>query len=550
MSSSIAHSSTIFRLNKRKIPIKINDIPCVAREGMNILEAAAEENIYIPRLCGNESLPPVSKCGICIVKLGDGTTVRACSTQVKEGMEIFTNDLTLFDESKKIFVDYSPEILDGKSSTIDVLFTHFRPEHDRGKSVQKTETQSIVFDFSLCIKCNCCFRACIDLQGIGALNENDHTVNVEDCISCGACVTFCPTTAMREKREIPKLLHAFSVGKIVAIQFAPAVRVSLAELFGKPVGTICTGKMISAARKMGFRYVFDTTFGADLTVYEEANEFLTREKRPMFTSCCPGFVNFIERYHPDLIPYLTTTKSPMAITGAVIKNHFAMKMCLKNIFVVFVGPCTAKKDEICRHQIMNDVDCALTTREFGEMIENYEIDWDSLNDKEEFDTVAGEGWTVEFGASGGVATGVMKYLCAKYNVPYEVVFENVPLMTGLKETTITIDGKELKFAICSGISTAANLIDTELYLTYDFIEVMSCPLGCVNGGGQPKISKYAQIHNRSKAIRNIFKNANKTVLDNSAMEYVYTDYLGDPGVGLAHKLLHTSFQERKVENKK
>jgi len=397
---------------------------------------------------------------------------------------------------------------------------------------------------------------CEDVQHVGALNELNPRMHENECISCGQCIHICPTNALKETNDTSMVLRALSAGKILVLQTAPAVRVAVGENFGDPVGTNVTGKIVSAARMMGFKYVVDTNFTADMTILEEGGEFLERLTNngtfPMFSSCCPAWINFVEKHHPELIPNLSTCKSPHMMLGRAIKIYYSQKLKVdeSKIFVCSLMPCVAKKDEIRRMQLSGDVDCVLTSKEFGLLVNEFQIDWSILKPSE-FDSPFGEGTggAVIFGASGGVTEAVARYVweLKTGKPPGRLQFEAVRGFTSIKKATLTFGDTTLNIAICSGIGAAREIIESGELNNFQFIEVMSCPGGCINGGGQPKLANRELAKQRMASIYKIDEETPEmTSHHNKSLLQFYEEFIGKPGCHKAHTYFHTHYEPQET----
>ena len=573
------------------VNIKINGTPLSVPNGITILEAARYAGIEIPTLCYLKDINEIGACRMCMVEVkGARSLVTACVFPVNEGMEIFTN---------------TEKVRNSRKTTLElILSTHDRkclscirsgncelqalckqygvkdesrfdgevPQYDFDDSAAH-----MVRDNNKCVLCRRCVAAC-DMQKISVIGANargfdthissafDKDLANVSCISCGQCIVHCPTGAIYEKDDTAKVLAAINdPEKFVVVQTAPSIRVTLGECFGMHIGTNVQGKMVAALRRLGFDKVFDTDFAADLTIMEEAHEFLDRVQNggvlPMITSCSPGWIKYCEHYYPEQIPHLSTCKSPQQMFGATIKTWYAQKMNIdpKNIFVVGIVPCTAKKFETQRADQSAsgypDVDVALTTRELGRMIESAGIFFKHLPE-EEFDNPLGEGTgaAVIFGATGGVMEAALRTAVEKLTGEEltNLDFKEVRGTNGIKEATYSVAGMDVNVCVCSGTANAKIVMDKVKNgeANYHFIEIMGCPGGCVNGGGQP--IQHAVVHNfidlksrRAAALYEADKNLPvRKSHESEAIKRVYSEFFGEPGSHKAHDILHTSYVAR------
>ena len=574
------------------VNIKINDKSYSVPKGSTILEAARYAGIEIPTLCYLKDINEIGACRICMVEVkGARSLVTACVFPVAEGMEIYTNTEKVR-HSRKMTLELILSTHDRKclscvrSGTCELqkLCKEFGVEDEGrfdGEIIKYDFDDSaahMVRDNNKCIVCRRCIAAC-DQQGISVIGANargfdTHVSSAFDkdladvsCISCGQCIVNCPTGAIVEKDNTAEVFAAINdPEKFVIVQTAPSIRATLGEAFGMSIGTNVEGKMVAALRRLGFDKVFDTDFAADLTIMEEANELLDRVQNggtlPMITSCSPGWIKYCEHYYPEQINHLSSCKSPQQMFGAVMKTYYAEKMGIdpKNMFVVGIMPCTAKKFETKRDNQnaagVPDVDVSLTTRELARMIETAGIFFPHLPD-EKFDNPFGEstGASTIFGATGGVMEAALRTAVEKLTgeTLRDVDFTAVRGMDGVKEAEYDVAGRKIKVAVASGTKNAKVLMDqikngTSEYL---FIEIMGCPGGCINGGGQP--IQHAVVRNfvdlkarRAEALYSADRNnAVRKSHENEAVKTLYTEYLGKPGSHKAHEILHTSYVARK-----
>lgn len=576
------------------INLKINGRPVAVTKGSTILEAAQKAGIRIPTLCYLREINAIGSCRICVVEVkGAKTLVAACVAPAAEGMEVLTNTVKVHNcrriTLELILSTHKQECLSCTrtgSCELQKLCHDYKVEDAHryeGLNPERFIDDSaphMVRDDSKCILCRRCSAVCENVQGVGAIGANERGFNthiscafeksLEDssCISCGQCVVACPTGALCEKDETDEVWAALSdPTKHVLVQTAPSIRVTLGEAFDMPIGTDVTGKMVAALRRIGFEKVFDTDLAADMTIVEEATEFIERVKNggvlPMITSCSPGWVHYCERFAHDMIPHLSTCKSPQQMFGATVKTWYAQKMGWdpKDIFMVGIMPCTAKKFEVRRDdqcaagEGIPDVDVALTTRELAHMIERAGIRFHHLPD-ESFDSPMGQssGAAVIFGATGGVMEAALRsaaeWLGAK---PLNsVVFSELRGTEGIKEATYNIGDLAVNVAVASGLGNAKKLLEKVRSgeKQYHFIEIMGCPGGCVNGGGQPMQTGWVRNFTDLAGLRaKALYNADSAKLikkshENAELMEIYKEFYGEFGSHLAHKNLHTSYVER------
>ena len=578
--------------------VKINGISVSVEKGSTILDAARKAGVEIPTLCFMKEKNEIGACRICVVEANEGRGFRivtACVYPVSEGMEVLTNtekiqkarrttlELILSTHEKKCLscvrsTNCELQKLCRDYGVEESAFEGFKPTYKLD-----TSTPHLVRDNNKCVLCRRCVAACNE-QYVGVIGANNRGIDTAigtpfevglsnvPCISCGQCTVVCPTGALVEKDDTDKIWAALAdPDKHVVVQTAPSVRATLGECFGMPIGTNVEGKMVAALRRLGFDKVFDTDFAADLTIVEEANELVERIKNggtlPMITSCSPGWVKFCEYYYPDMLEHLSTCKSPQQMAGAVIKTYYADKMGIdpKDIVSVSVMPCTAKKFEIGRDDQsaagVPDVDIAVTTRELSRMIMRAGLNFANLPD-EEFDSPLGEdtGAAVIFGATGGVMEAALRtandWLTGKDNT--DVDFTAVRGTQGLKQATVNINGSDIKVAVASGAAAAKCVMDRMKDGNPDgwaFVEIMGCPGGCVNGGGQPIQPQYVRDTVDLKAVRAkalYDQDASMTLRkshESPVVKTLYSEWYDGFGGHKAHHDLHTSYVPRKKYSK-
>ena len=575
------------------VNVKINGIAASVPKGSTILEAARQIGIEIPTLCYMKKINEIGACRICIVEANEGRGFRqvtACVYPVSEGMEVLTNTDKIQKARKTtlelILSTHEKKCLSCSRSTnceLQKLCNEYGVEESSFEGEKPhyeldTSTAHLVRDNNKCILCRRCVAACKQ-QYVSVIGPNDRgfdtqigqpfglSLNQTPCISCGQCTAVCPTGALTEKDDTDKVWAALAdPDKYVVIQTAPSIRATIGECFGMAPGTNVEGKMVAGLRRLGFDKVFDTDFGADLTIVEEANELVERMKKngtlPMITSCSPGWVKFCEFYYPDLIAHLSTCKSPQQMSGAVIKTYYAEKMGIdpKKMVVVSVMPCTAKKFEITRPDQnaagVPDVDIALTTREAARMMKRLGISFENLPE-EEFDSPLAEdtGAAVIFGATGGVMEAAVRTANAWLNGATEPIeVQAVRGTDSIKEATVEVGGTPLKLCVASGTAAAKEVMDKLKAGNpegWGFIEIMGCPGGCVNGGGQPIQPQYVRDTIDLKAVRAkaLYDQDKEMPLrmshESPVIKTLYSEWYDGFGCEKAHHALHTSYVVRK-----
>ena len=582
------------------VKLKIDNIEVEVEEGTSILDAARKIAIDIPTLCKHPDVDPSAGCGMCIVKVG-GRIMRSCCTPAAEGMEVVTNDPDLTEIRKTvlelILSNHPNSCLNcAKSGQCELqeMAAQMGVNRDEIRKILSAEpiddtTHAIVLEPSKCIVCGRCVNICQNTQNVWALSylhrgmatkitgANDTKLGDSPCIKCGQCAAHCPTGAITDYDNTDKVWNMLKDKEnVTVVQIAPAVRVALGEEFGAAFGSNLTGKIYTALRRLGFSKVFDTNFGADLTIIEEATEFVHRFTKggelPMFTSCCPAWVDYIEKYYPDMLPNLSTCKSPHQMVGAIAKTYYAEKAGVdaSKVKVVSVMPCTAKKWEIERDETMcssgyQDVDTVITTRELAKMIKQAGINFKALPESEA-DNPLGEysGAATIFGVTGGVMTAALRtaYFYVTGTELEKLNFHGIRDLDGVKVAEVDINGIQVRIAVVNGVGNAHKVMEEIAAakkegreLPYHFIEVMACPGGCVAGGGQPRVmgasfEKPWGINDEIRKLRSAGLNnedeeaKNRLSHKNESIKQLYAEYLGEAGGEKAHHLLHTKYCKR------
>ena len=582
-------------MEKEMVNLTIDNQKITVPKGTTILTAAKKAGIDIPTLCFLKDINEVGDCRMCIVEVeGRRGFATSCIQTVEEGMVVHTHtpnvlearhvilDLIISNHAKDCLTctrsgNCELQALATKFNVLNIEFEGERTEHKIDDL-----SPSIVRDFNKCILCRRCVAACKNVQKIGAIDcinrgfescistVGDHSLNDVNCTFCGQCIEACPTGALHEKETINDVwVKLKDPDTTVIVQTAPAVRVALGEEFGMPIGTNVVGKMVTALKRLGFDKVFDTNTGADLTIMEEANEFIERftknDNLPMITSCSPGWVKYIEMNYPELLPHLSSCKSPHEMFGAILKTYYANREGLdpEKIYVVSVMPCIAKKFERQRPEMkednLYDVDNVITTRELARMIKQANIEFEKLEDSN-FDSPMGEasGAGAIFGTTGGVMEAALRTAqdtLTGEDLP-KIDFEQVRGGDGIKRATINIAGKDINVVAASGLANAKTILEEikSGKANYQFVEIMACPGGCIMGGGQPiKSSKVrAEVDVRKLRADALYTIDERSIVrkshENPFMKKLYKDFLEKPGSEIAEKLLHTTYTKREKYN--
>ena len=554
-----------------KVNLTIDGIPVVADSNDTILEVAKKVKIDIPTLCFLKNINEPASCRICVVEIeGLKKLMTSCTTKVREGMVVKTNSSRVINARKKVMElllsNHNKNCLNCPKNLkcyFQSLCEKFSVDTERyaGETSSNTiddSNHAIVRDDSKCILCGKCISVCAKRQGCSAITKInrgfatkigtafDRPLQESPCVGCGQCVLVCPTGALTQKTEIHEVLDLLDEKDVIKVaQVAPAVRVAIGEEFGEKIGSFAEGKMVSALKAIGFDYVFDVNMGADFTVVEEANELIEKltsgKGLPLFTSCCPAWFNYCEKFYPDYVKNLSTSKSPNEMLGSLVKYFFESQG--KKVKIVSIMPCTAKKREILAR---GTIDKSLTTRELAQLIRLKSINFERLDDSK-FDDPFGEytGAGLIFGVTGGVTEAALRYATYKLTGKKQDIIENVRYSDGVKEVTVNLGDKKLNLAIVHGLANAPKVMDALQSgdKKYDFVEVMACPGGCVNGGGQPFVDYNLHdvnevILKRSQSIYNADGNMKfKSTEDNKGVKKIYKDVLHDDKA-LIHELLH------------
>lgn len=555
-------------INGKKIKVKAD---------WTILQAVNKAKINIPTLCYHPDLKPSGRCGVCVVE-ANGKIMTSCNNLVREGMIIKTNSPRVIQQRKTnvqlLGCNFEKEAEFKKwlklENLPDIEELKFKPKPSRSPDIS---SPAITIDFEKCILCGRCIQKCRDIQTVNAISfsQKANAIKLDTalgldldqttCVQCGQCSVVCPTGAIQEHEDIEPIKKILqNKNKHIVVQTAPSVRVALGEEFGLPPGSLVTGQMVTALKKLGFDKIFDTNFAADLTIMEEANELIYRIQNkkplPMFTSCCPAWVNFMEIFYPQYLKHLSSCKSPHQMFGAIVKTYYANKFKIKpeNIVVVSIMPCTAKKYEIQREEMVcngcRDVDYVLTTRGLAKLLKEKKIDLKKLKDSEfNMPLGLGSGGGAIFGASGGVMESAIRtahYILTGKELK-NIEYQDVRNSLGIKKTTLKVAGNKLNLGIVHGLANARKIMEEIKagQANYDFVEIMACPGGCIGGGGQPKPTTKEIVKKRASAIYKqdrILKY--RQAHNNPQIKKLYDEFLNHPLSKKSHHLLHTKYKKR------
>lgn len=576
----------------KEVTLTIDQQKVTVPGGTTIMEAAKKIGINIPHLCYHSHLSLEGSCRVCIVKVeGSNFFVTSCSAKVEEGMNVLTNSPEIRQARRDIvelLIDNHPKECqlcerDGRCELQNLAYSLGVRERlfagKRKRHPYENSSCAVVRDAEKCVLCRRCVRVCREVQGVYNLDQQNrgfntvvtpaYGANMDDsvCVQCGQCINVCPTAAFQEKRHTDAVWAALSdPTKYVVVQTAPSIRAAIGEGFGYPPGTPCTGKMVTALRKLGFKAIFDTDFGADLTIMEETHEFLERYKKgerlPLITTCSAGWIPFMEKFFPEFIPNASSCRSPMSMVSAITKAYYAKKINKRpeEIFMVAVMPCVAKKEEMNRQSHTLDgmklTDAVLTTRELIWMIQSYGIDFTKLPE-EDFDSPLGEstGAGVIFGTTGGVLEAVLRTAgeLVTGKPLQKLEFTEIRAVEGLREREIVFGDVKLNVAVANGLQNATKILERVKAgdKKFHIIEIMACPRGCVGGGGQPyppsgyEVLDPALLAKRAEAIYSV--DQAKTIRSshkNPSIQKLYKEFLKEPGSDIAKKLLHTHYSSK------
>lgn len=565
----------------KKLTLTINGKEIKAKEGEMLLDVAKKNGVEIPHLCMDERLERIGACRLCVVEVeGRPNLIASCCTPIREGMVVNTHSPRVL-EARRINLELLLANHDLNCVTCErnrrcnlqryadeLMIQDIRFEGARNRREVDETSVSIRRDNNKCILCEKCIRVCNDIQSVYAIGLQkrgfdtcvlppfNQTMEESPCVNCGQCVITCPTAALTHKSDVQPVIEALNSDKYLIVQTAPSIRATLGECFGMSPGKAVTGKMVTALKSIGFKKVFDTDIGADITIIEEATEFLKRLKKkdslPMITTCCPAWIKFGEQYYYDELSHMSSCRSPQAILASLTKTYFAKKMKIdpKDIVIVDIMPCTAKKFEIARPEFRGEADFVLTTVELGKLLKQLDVDFVNLPDSE-FDNPLGEstGAAAIFGRTGGVMEAALRTVADWSNVKFEKLdFRKIHGMRTMKEAEIDLKGTKVKVCVVHTLGEARKLMEQIKAgkSPYHFIEVMACYGGCVGGGGQPRPTKKI-LKKRAQALNDVDKSMKQRLSHNNpTVLKIYKEYLGAFGGKKAHKLLHTHYYRRDI----
>ena len=567
----------------KKINITINGKETTAEEGEKLIDALTKNKINVPTLCKNQHLDPVGACRLCVVEIeGAPKLVASCTTPARDGMNIKTHSQKVI-KSRRLNIELllanhnkdctsCSQNLNCKLQRYseELMINEIRFEGEKRKSKIDNSSISIKRDNSKCVLCEQCYRTCNEIQTVYAIGQQNRgfqtkvappfNLNMKEssCVNCGQCVIHCPTGALSEQNNVRKVAEALATNKILIAQTAPSIRATLGELLDIKPGISVTGKMVAALKELGFQKVFDTDLAADITIVEEAAEFVKRYKNkkdlPMITTCCPAWIKFAEQYFFEQLNYMSSCRSPQAMMASLIKTYWAEKNKIKpeDIILVDIMPCTAKKYEINRPEFKGDADYVLTTVELAKLIKQHNINFKELQEQE-FDNPLGEstGAGVIFGRSGGVMEAALRTAADMITNKdiQNIEYKKIRGLETAKEATITIEDEEIKICVVHTLGEARKIMNKirEGESPYHFIEIMACYGGCIGGGGQPRYESDEALQKRAQALETEDKNKKiRKSHQNPSVIKLYKEYLGEFGGKRAHKLLHTTYEEKEA----
>ncbi|OHS95271.1 Iron only hydrogenase large subunit, C-terminal domain containing protein [Tritrichomonas foetus] len=540
-------------LMSETVTITIDDKKYEVKKDISIYQACKSVGVYIPSLCYHSDIPAFARCGLCLVEVDNNGIVFSCAQRVAPNMTISTTSKNVQKRRYDMFQNFMDMPFYPRSKDIEDIFNFFEPKSS--KSERKDDrNHSMKFTASLCVGCDRCVRMCSEVQGVGALNEGNPQINNNECISCGQCLKVCPTKALSVSQSTSVLLKNIAQRKTSILIIDPSIYSAMGEFFNEPPGNNVSGKLVCAAKMMGFKYVFDSSFGSDLYLLEEGNEFIEKilntKLFPHFTSSCSAWINYVEKLNHGLIPYLSSVKSPHLIFGNLIKRYFAKKQNIKpeNLFVCSLTACVAEKGEIKRMQLAGDVDCVISGTEFAGLMDMMEIFWERMratNFSDFFTGNSGSSYLVS--ASGGITEAILRYVHEKITnkKPPQNDYLQWRGSTAIKKCEVTIGEHQLNICVCNGIKAAQGLIESSEYTKYHFIEVLSCPGGCIGGGALPHTLRNAGISARMNVLYELDKQSEKKIAsENEQVKEIIKSTYDSIGSNKSLSLLHTRFEQQ------